>query len=138
MLIVAMSISGFDYSIYVCINTDVKNPLSVRLVEGSNDNEGRVEVLFGDSWGTVCDDSWDLLDAQVVCRQLGFDHAVEAVITISGGHPRFKEGMYVHTDILFHLFLVQTCLSIMHIVSKMLLTKATNKFQCLINACPFY
>lgn len=71
---------------------DVKNTLSVRLVGGSNDNEGRVEVLFGDSWGTVCDDSWDLLDAQVVCRQLGFNHAVEAVITTSGGHPRFKEG----------------------------------------------
>ena len=100
----------------------MKNSLSVRLVGGSNNNEGRVEVLFGDSWGTVCDDSWDLLDAQVVCRQLGYDHAVEAVITTSGGHPRFKEGMYVYTGILSHLF--KLVCQFMNIVSKMLLTKA--------------
>ena len=41
-------------------------------MDGRNQFHGRVEVCALDVWGTVCDDSWDDQDAQVVCRQLGY------------------------------------------------------------------
>ena len=53
-------------------NRPIKEKVQIKLADGSHRKEGRLEVRFNNTWGTVCHDGWKEENAAVVCRQLQF------------------------------------------------------------------
>ncbi|CAH8472847.1 unnamed protein product [Schistosoma rodhaini] len=51
---------------------------NLMLIDGASKNEGTVLVNRHGKWGTICDDNWTLKEANVICRMLGFPHALQA------------------------------------------------------------
>ncbi|KAJ8043104.1 Neurotrypsin [Holothuria leucospilota] len=69
-------------------STDTENVIQdVRLVDGTSNRSGRIEVLFNGRWGTVCEDGWGSGFANVTCRQLGYTNAL-----VIYGNAFFGEG----------------------------------------------
>lgn len=75
--------------------------ITVRLVNGANHMQGRVEVWHSGSWGTVCGDRWTNADAQVVYRQLDIEGAGTAT-AFQGGHFAAGSGSIHYDDVDCH------------------------------------
>ena len=49
---------------------------------------GNVEIFHDGSWGSICDDEWDLREAEIVCKTLGFPNAERVTYNSHYGHVR--------------------------------------------------
>ena len=55
----------------------------LRLVDGTDQTNGRLEICIGGLWGTVCDEDFENVDARVTCKQLGLSY--EGAEAVYGG-----------------------------------------------------
>ena len=67
----------------------IKGELRVTGLNTTNLIAGHIEFCTGAEWRAVCSEGWDVADAMVVCRQLGFPAESEDISMV----------VYVHTYI---------------------------------------
>ena len=82
----------------ICETATCTQEGDIRLRGGTaNISSGRVEICNNNIWGTVCDDSWDNVDAQVACRQMGFSTTGKAEVSLSLRFP-YDKSLYRHSE----------------------------------------
>lgn len=82
--------------IFVCFPVEISTPNAncttgeVRLMIGTElsiNGSGRLEVCFNDAWGTVCETSFDHIDAAVACGQIsGFQTFGMSILYLQKEH----------------------------------------------------
>lgn len=63
-------------SCYIFIPPFSASQVQLVSFSGNTGTSGRLEILINNTWGTICVDSFDILDANVACRELGFDAGI--------------------------------------------------------------
>lgn len=82
---------------------------SARIVDGTSSQEGRVEVCLNGLWGTVCDESWSQIDANIVCWQLGYSNAGIYGVTVIM-HPSQRETLCTAIRFISRFYCLLICI----------------------------
>lgn len=48
------------------------NITDIRLADGPLPSQGRVEIKSFNTWGTICHDNFGILEANLICRMVGY------------------------------------------------------------------
>ena len=83
--------------IYLGQQTPFYRSAGIRLVGSSKPHEGRVEIFSQGTWGTICDDKFDMIDANVICKELGYARANTKKVRVT---RKANPSMKIHINIL--------------------------------------